>query len=236
MAIDISNIQRVDCTKIHIIVAEKSDLVRYGLRSLFAHHTEMGLIADTNCLQELLELGGQHNPDIILADLQLKDGSIAEYIQRLLKAFPRSKILVSTPKNNNDQYLLAYQFGVAGIICKACPSNVLLDIIFRICERGVIGLDCHNLALSRNSIQPPAESSASLVQANVSQSVCAKLSNSERRIARLACRGVSAKEISRQFSVTERTVRNQLSVIYKKTGVKKQIELCLKASSYNYFQ
>lgn len=236
MAIEISNIRRDDCTKIRIIVAEKSDLVRFGLRSLFARHIEVDLIADTNCLQELLELCVQHKPDIILADLQLKDGSNTEYIRRLLKASRHSKILVSTPKNNNDQYLLAYQFGVAGITCKACPSKLLLEIIFKICEGGEIGLDCHNLAYSRDSLEPAVESSTSLAQASVSQSVYAKLSNSERRIARLACRGVSAKEISRQFSVTERTVRNQLSVIYKKTGVKKQIELCLKASSYNYFQ
>ena len=78
---------------------------------------------------------------------------------------------------------------------------------------------------------PPVE-----IQADKRSSEQPKLSDSERHIAYLACKGLSAKEISAQLLVTEKTVRNQLSVIYRKIGAKKQIELCLKAPLYNYFK
>ena len=63
-----------------------------------------------------------------------------------------------------------------------------------------------------------------------------KFSNCERRIAFLASQGLSAKEISVRLDITEKTVRNQLSAIYRKTGVKKQIELCLIASQFDHFK
>ncbi len=63
-----------------------------------------------------------------------------------------------------------------------------------------------------------------------------KLTNNERHIAYLACKGLSAKEIGSQLLVSEKTIRNQLSMIYKKIGVKNQIELCLKAPLYDYFK
>lgn len=63
-----------------------------------------------------------------------------------------------------------------------------------------------------------------------------KFSNCKRRIAFLASQGLSAKEISMRLDITEKTVRNQLSAIYKKIGVKKQIELCLKAFQFDRFR
>ena len=63
-----------------------------------------------------------------------------------------------------------------------------------------------------------------------------KFSNYERRIAFLASQGLSTKEISARLDITEKTIRNQLSTVYRKTGIKKQIKLCLKAFQFNYFK
>ena len=224
----------VDPINIRIIVAENSDLVRIGLRSLFRNYAVITPVAETNCLEDLLNLTALHKPDVILVDLQMDGSNCAEYISKLLSVSPRTKILASAYDCDNNLYLQAYRSGVSGIINKGHSCQLLLKAIHAV-HAGQIWFDLHYIAQLTQQEQLIPDLSLAM-QTCVADSLNSKLSNSERRIASLACKGFSAKEISKQHLITEGTVRNLLSAIYKKTGVKKQIELCLKAPLYNYFQ
>lgn len=79
--------------KIRILVAESFELVRIGLRSLFANHASIRLVADTSCIEELVNLTLQHKPDVILVDLLLNNGNCIDHISKLLNACPQSKVL-----------------------------------------------------------------------------------------------------------------------------------------------
>lgn len=220
-------------TKIRILVAESFELVNLGLRSLFEKHAIIRLIADTNSIEDLFNLTSQHNPDVILMDLLLSNQNYAEDIAKLLQISPQSKVLAFSHHNNEQTHLQTFRSGAAGIISKQHSSDMLLKAIYAI-HTGQIWFDRNVTKLlwqAQFSPKPCAELPAAAKLANPP-----KLSDSERHIAYLACKGLSAKEISGQLLITEKTVRNQLSAIYKKIGVKKQIELCLKAPLYNYFK
>ena len=55
--------------KIRILVAEKFDLIRIGLRSLFENHSTVSLVAETDRIEDLFHLAAQHKPHVILMDL-----------------------------------------------------------------------------------------------------------------------------------------------------------------------
>ncbi len=220
-------------TKIRILVAESFELVRIGLRALFKNHSMIRLVAETNCIEDLYDLVVQHKPDVILVDLLLDNGNCIEHISRLLHSCPQSKVLAFSHHNNECIYLQAFRSGAMGIISKHHSSELLLKAIYAI-YAGQIWFDRH---ITKLLWQAQFNPNLSLeIQADVGISHQPSLTNGERHIAYLACKGLSAKEISLQLSVTEKTVRNQLSMIYKKIGVKKQIELCLKAPLHNYFK
>jgi len=220
--------------KIRLLVAESFELVRMGLRSLFENHSEIRLVAEANSIEDLFKLAVHHKPDIVLMDLQLSGGHYAEHIAKLLHSCPQSKVLAFSHQNSEQTHLQAFRSGAMGIISKYHSSDLLLKAILAV-HAGQIWFDRNVTKLlwqaqfnPNSSAEMPADGHASQQQP--------KLSDSERHIAYLACKGLSAKEISAQLLVTEKTVRNQLSVIYRKIGVKKQIELCLKAPMYNYFK
>lgn len=223
----------IACTKIRILVAESFELVRIGLRSLFENHAAISLVAETSRIEDLFYLAVQHKPDVILVDLQLSNGNYMEHIAKLLDTCPHSKVLAFSQYDNEHVYLQAYRSGVVGVISKHHSCKLLLKAIYAI-HAGQAWFDRHITQLTRQGQADRNKSTQKQIDLTMSQQP--KLSDSERRIAYLACKGLSAKEISSRFFITERTVRNQLSVIYRKIGVKKQIELCLKASHYNYFK
>jgi DNA-binding NarL/FixJ family response regulator len=204
-----------------------------GLRALFQNHSSVLLVAETNSIEELFKLAIQHNPDVILVDLQLSGDDYTEHICKLLHFCPQSKILAFAQSDCAHKYLQTFHSGASGIISKHHSSSALLKAINAIYE-GQTVFDRRITKLAQHS-QIDSDPSAGM-QTGDTAPLQVKLSNCERRIAYLACKGLSAKEISLQLIMTEKTVRNKLSIVYKKIGVKKQIELCLKASLYNYFK
>lgn len=219
-------------TQIRLLVAESFDLVRIGLRLLFKNHSTINLVAETNCLDDLFNLTLQHQPDVILLDLHLNNGNCTEYISRLLNICPQGKVLAFSQHDSEHAYLQIFRSGAAGVIGKHDSCKLLLKAIYAI-HAGQVWFDRHITKLVRQTQFDPGSAQT---QTAITASYQAKLSGGERRIAYLTCRGLSAKEISLQLLVTERTVRNQLSVIYRKIGVRKKIELYRKAFLYDYFQ
>jgi DNA-binding NarL/FixJ family response regulator len=220
--------------KIRVLAAESFELVRMGLRALFKNHSSMHLVAETNSIEGLFKLTMQHNPDVILIDLLLSGDNYAEHISKLLHISPQSKILAfSQHDSNKHTYLQTFHPGAAHIISKHQSSKLLLKAIYAI-HMGKTMFD-HPITKLAQQVRFTPNSSAE-IQTEDRTSPQVKLSNCERRIAYLACKGLSAKEISLQLILTEKTVRNNLSAVYKKIGVKKQIELCLKAPFYNNFK
>ena len=219
--------------KIRILVAESFELVRIGLRALFKNHSTIRLVAETNCIDDLYNLVALHKPDVILVDLLLDNGFGIDHISKLINASPQSKVLAFSHHNNECTYLQTFRSGAVGIISKHHSSELLLKAIYAI-HSGQIWFDRHITKLLWQAQFEPNPAQEARSETKVSRDL--KLTDSERHIAYLACKGLSAKEISLQLSVTEKTVRNQLSMIYKKIGVKKQIELCLKAPLYDYFK
>lgn len=216
--------------KIRLLVAEGYELVRLGLRCLFERHDLISLVADTGSIDDLFKLSTEHKPDIVLIDLNLSDGNFAEHIAKLLQICPQSKVLAFSHHNSEQTHLKTFRSGAAGIISKHHPSDLLVKAILAI-QAGQIWFD-------RNVIKLLWQAQFNCTQSETDKQLpqIPRLSDSERHVAYLASKGMSAKEISAQLMVTEKTVRNQLSIIYRKIGVRKQIELCLKAPLYNYFK
>ena len=198
---------------IRLLVAESFELVQMGLRLLLENHPTVDLVADTHRMGDLLNLAAQHKPDVILIDLQLNSGNCLEYIPELLSASPQSKLLAFTHLSNNHPHLQTFCSGATGIIGKHHSCELLLKAIHAI-HAGQIWFDRH---ITQLPLQTQFDSNPSReIQTVAITSHQPGLTNSERCIASLACKGLSAREIGLQLSITEKTVRNKLSEIYKK--------------------
>lgn len=216
-------------------MAENIDLIRIGLYSLFKNHTSIQLIGIVDNIEDLDKLTLQQKPDVLLVDLHLNNDNGASHIAELLSISPCSKVLAFTQQNDTQTYLEIFQSGAVGLVSKNHSAELLIKAIHAI-HSGQIWFD-RNLTKLLWKAQFDPKTAASMESfTNPAIPLSSKLSRGERQIAYLASKGLSAKEISALLPITEKTVRNQLSNIYKKIGVKKQIELCLKAPDYDFLQ
>jgi len=216
--------------EIKILVAESVDLIRMGLRSLFQKHPSIFLVAETNSMENLSTLIMHHKPDIALIDLSLSNGENYQQIKLLLSKNPESKFLFLSQRTDNSVLQKLHSIGVSGLVLKSYPCKLLLKAIYTI-HSGQIWFDCHLNQANSN------QSNRFFQESQITDNFTSRpiLSDRERQIASLACKGLSAKEIGVQLLLTEKTIRNQLSLIYKKIGIKKKVELYLEARYFNNF-
>ncbi|MBS0298349.1 MAG: response regulator transcription factor [Proteobacteria bacterium] len=209
---------------------ESSDLVQMGLYAFFDNHASINLIAATDCIHDLLFLARQHQPDVILMDSQLIEDHGMENFSRLHRQSPESKVLILSLSEEWQPPLQMSLPSTAGIISKYSSCRLLLNAITAI----YAGKDWLNHSTLPVKHAQPGLAKPPTLSDNHPTTDCFKLSRTS-RVASLACKGLSAKEIGRQLSITEKSVRNQLSSIYKKVGVRKQVQLCIKAPLHNFF-
>ena len=164
---------------------------------MLANHASIRLVADTSCIEELVNLALQHKPDVILVDLLLNNGNCIEHISKLLNACPQSKVLAFSHQNNENIYLQTFRAGAVGIISKHHSSELLLKAIYAI-HAGQVWYDRHitKLLWQAQFDHHPDQVEAKTDARTIPQP---RLSDSERHIAFLACRGLSAKQISTQL-------------------------------------
>lgn len=216
--------------KIRILVAEQHELIRMGLRLLFDNHPSVCMVAESDNLEEILGLAIKHSPDIILLDLLLNDGQCIEHIPQLLRVCPQSKVLVFSSNNDEQTHLDALRSGAAGIFAKHQSTELLLKAIHAV-NAGQVWFDGH---ITKLLWQTQVSQPKSTIETDSAKNYQQCLTTRECSVACLASKGFSAKKIGEQLFVSEKTIRNQLTAVYEKLGVKSQIELCLESPRLNF--
>jgi DNA-binding NarL/FixJ family response regulator len=209
------------CETIRVLLSEDHDLIRCGLRYILHQDHQLELVGEATSFLQTLALQKQQAPDVILLDLTLDDGAVLERIPELLAPENACKVLVITADPNQDTHLRAFQLGAMGV-CTKCASSVLLLKAIRVVAAGQIWIDHQTTAafIHRSRVLESASKELDLPFL---------LTPRQRDIARQAAQGYPAKTIGKNLNISDKTVRNQLSVIYSILNVSGQIDLALKA-------
>ncbi|MGZ6005611.1 MAG: LuxR C-terminal-related transcriptional regulator [Candidatus Saccharimonadales bacterium] len=214
---------------IRLLLADGHELIRIGVRTLFQSEPNLQLVGETDNFNDTLQLARQLSPDVILLDMQLKEGLVTERIPELPSTCPDCKILMFTACPDRDMHLLALRLGAIGIFLKDQPPRLLLKAIHSV-HSGEVWVD--------NSLASGLLQSFKLDTSKTAATETSKenlFTSRELSIAHLAAQGLPAKKIAAQLFISEKTVRNQLVVIYSKLGVASQVELVLQASRLGLF-
>ncbi len=226
---------------IRILIADDHEIVRCGLKSLLDQENDIEVIGESSSCEETLRLASILAPDLILLDLTLSDGNCIDSISELIQLCPASKILLFTALASKETHLLALRQGASGVLlkgdsysaellCKAIRQVFLNDKLW-IDDSLTVEMLKQNVLLSQ-SLDVNASSSA-----NTDKSVSVdkplspnKLTPRENQIACFSAKGMPAKLIGEKLFISEKTVRNQLTIIYSKLNVKNQLELAFKSN------
>jgi DNA-binding NarL/FixJ family response regulator len=210
---------------IRIAIADDHPIFRDGLRKLLVLEEDFQVVAEAHDGKEVLDILQRDEPDILLLDLKMPGLDGLSTLQRLQAQKTKTKVIVLTASDNEDEYVQAMKFGTSGIVLKQTATELLIKSIRKV-HGGEIWLDSRTTAAVMRQFASPAE-------ANAKDRERSPLSQREREIVVLVAQGFKNKEIAERMFISEQTVKNHLHNIFDKLGVSDRLELALYAIHKN---
>lgn len=193
---------------IEIMIADDHSMIREGLKQLLELDGDMKVTGEASNGKECLEMIGEVRPDVLLLDINMPEKNGLEVLQELNLTKKRPKILILTVHNEVDYLLKAVEIGVDGYVLKDSESAELKKAI-------------QTVVSGETYIQPdliPALNSKR-VERDSDKDKIDNLTRRELQVLKLLAVGSYNKEIAEKLGISERTVKNHVSNIFKKLEV-----------------
>lgn len=195
--------------KIEIIIADDHMMIREGLKQLLELDGTMKVIAEANDGEECLNLLNKRiHPDILLLDINMPKKNGIEVLEYIKQNKIPVKVLILTVHNEVEYLLKAVDIGIDGYLLKDSSYDELKEAI--------------DVVISGNtyiqpSLLPALNESMEDYALDKERIEC--LTKRELDVLRLISEGCSNKKISDELTISERTVKNHISHIFKKIDV-----------------
>ena len=190
---------------IRVIVADDHPIVRGGIALLLRAAGDIEVVGQAGNGEEAVALAAALDPDLVLMDLRMPvlDGVAATAL--IVAANDRTRVLVLTTYESDDQILAAIAAGASGYLLKAAPQAEIIE--------GV-----RSVARGQTALAPSI--AAMLVQrVRTDAAPAPRLSARELDVLRLVSAGESNPQIGRSLFISEATVKTHLLHAFEKLAV-----------------
>jgi DNA-binding NarL/FixJ family response regulator len=207
---------------IELLLVDDHELLLRGLESFIRNEApDIRIVGKAKSAEEGCRLSDELVPDVVLLDLDLGGPNELSVLARLVKR-GRPRVLVYTAVRDSDVHREAILLGARGVLVKATDPSIMLKAI-RCVAAGELWLDrvsTGELLTRLMNDRPP-------VVTAIGDSRIANLTRREREIMAIVCSDPArpTKRVASQLNISEHTLRNHLSTIYRKLGVDTRAEL-----------
>jgi len=214
---------------VRLLITDDQRLLREGIASLLSLQAGIEVVGTAANGKEALEKTRLLNPDVILMDVRMPvmDGVAATVL--IKRQFPACKILMLTTFDDEEYVIDALRAGASGYLLKTIPENDLAQAVIA-AHNGIYQLDPAVALKVVASLSNPSASNRS--QSPTSQNPTptnAGLTDRELEVLKLTSQGLSNGEIARSLSISEGTVKNHISSILSRLGLRDRIQAIIYA-------
>lgn len=209
----------MEAESVRIVIADDHPIFRAGLRAVLGGEADLVVVGEAGDGEEAVGLARSLRPDILLLDLAMPGVSGMEALTELTGAPVRTIVL--TAAIDKPDIVKALQLGAAGVMLKSSACELLVKAI-----RSVLS---GQHWIGRESVSDLVHSLQDLIAVTPSRSPRERfgVTPREREITSAVVAGLSNKEIAKQFSLSEDTVKHHLTNIFNKVGASNRLELAL---------
>jgi len=210
---------------IRVVLAEDHTLVRDGIRTLLGLVPEIELAGEAGDGEEAVRVVEATRPDVLLLDMRMPRGDGRFVVDELARRGTLPPTLILTTFDDEEAALGVMAAGARGFLLKDIKLDRLVDAVRTLAAGGT---------MFRPGLSERAE--RAIVERNASGETAADkdITTREREVLRLMAAGYSNREIARALFVAEGTVKNHVSNILAKLGVRDRTRAVLKAVERGY--
>jgi DNA-binding NarL/FixJ family response regulator len=213
---------------IRVVLAEDHTLVREGFRTLLGLVSDIELVGEAADGEEAIRLVEQALPDVLLLDMRMPKSDGLQVVTELASRGRLPPTLVLTTFDDEETALAIIVAGARGFLLKDVTLDRLVEAVRVVAGGGTVirpGLsERAEQALAAMRLSSPVEASPE----------AGEITTREREVLRLLAGGYSNREIGRALFVAEGTVKNHVSNILYKLGVRDRTRAVIKALERGY--
>ena len=190
---------------IRVLIADDHKMVREGLRRILEFDGEIQVIDEADNGEECIKKIRSSKPDIVLLDINMPVMNGIEALQEIRKKKLKTKVIILTVHNEIEYLLRAVDIGIDGYVLKDSDAHELIRAVTSVYEGD---------KFIQPSLIPLLNSK--LIAIDLDAERLEQLSKREIEVLKLVAVGMFNKEIGVELGISERTVKNHLSSIFKK--------------------
>lgn len=203
---------------IRVAIIDAHPMFRVGIAQLLGHAGGCEIVGEGAGLEDLFRLARQHAPDVMVVDLH--QAFSPDPVRRFTAEFPVTRLLIMTVLADDNQVLAALQSGAAGYLLKGASGAELVRAM-------------RQVQLGGSYVDPSIASR--LLQATIGGSVSpdpfATLTPREKQILDCLTRGHTNKQIGRELSLSEKTIKHYVTGLLSKLQARSRLEAALRHQS-----
>jgi DNA-binding NarL/FixJ family response regulator len=196
-------------------VVDDHEVVRQGLVSLLDRRDGFEVVAQAGSMAESIEAAARYEPDLVIMDVRLPDGSGIEACRDIRAARPETRVIMLTSYPDEEAVLSAIIAGASGYLLKQIRGRDLVSALEAV-GRGESLLDSAITEKVLERVRRAASGSAT--------DELGDLTAQERKILLLVAEGKTNKEIAAEVFLSDKTVKNYVSSILSKLNLQRRAQ------------
>lgn len=208
--------------KIRVMIADDHNMIREGLKQLLEFDGSIEIVGEASNGVECLEKLNICDPEVLLLDINMPEKNGIDVLKQMKADNSKIKVLILTVHNEIEYLMSAIDIGVNGYILKDSESSELKNAIKAV-QNGESYIQ-PNLIVALNN---------QLIKRDTDKDKISALTNRELEVLTQVANGMFNKEIAINLNISERTVKNHISNIFKKIDVSDRTQAAVFAIKNN---
>jgi DNA-binding NarL/FixJ family response regulator len=200
---------------VRIVVVDDHEVVRQGLVSLLERREGFQVVAQAGSVAEAIEAAHRYQPDLMVMDVRLPDGSGVEATREIRAALPATKVIMLTSYPAEEAVFAAIVAGASGYLLKQSRGRDLVAALEAV-ARGESLLD--------SAVTEQVLERIRRVASGTYQDELAALTKQERKILLHLAEGQTNKEIAAALFLSDKTIKNYVSSILSKLDLQRRAQ------------
>jgi DNA-binding NarL/FixJ family response regulator len=210
--------------KIKIVLVDDQTLFVESLKTVLETRADdLQVVGVANDGNRAVEVVAENSPDIVLMDVRMPVMNGVESTKLIKESYPDTRVLMLTTFDDDQYVIEALRLGAVGYLLKNMPPAELISAIRAVYEGGVLISPQVANKLVGLLTNPQSKAGEGHDDERVG-SLVNQLSSREKEILQLMAEGLDNKEIAGKLYIAEQTVKNYVSVIYSKLGVRDRVQ------------